>query len=420
MPKSNMYQSLHTTVFGPDGEPVEIQIRTREMHAVAEYGIAAHWKYKEGVPRGEKGIQGGFDWLREAMEAGKDAGSTQDLVESLKKDMFSDEVFVFTPKGEVKEMPQGATCLDFAYAVHSDVGNRCQGAKINGRIMPLKTVLKNGDIVEIITAKMHEPKQQWLHWIKTSKAENHIRRWLKQRESKDNQERGRRKLEEEMKKYHLDTQDLFKQDKEWEKLARQYALPAAAELFEAVGYGTISAKQVLQKMVPSLRDEAAVPVGSQKPERGGVVVAGVRDMQIRFAQCCNPLPGEPIVGYLSAGRGCSIHRQGCFNITDASRQQERVLKAEWRGAAGPAGGKKDLYETGIEVKALDRVNLLSDILQAIGSTRVTINAASASSLPGGRARARFKVAIEDVSDLQKVLNAVARVKDVLQVERLKG
>ncbi len=418
MPKSNLYQSLHTTVVSPEGEPLEIQIRTKEMHATAEFGVAAHWRYKDGRA-GPTDLDAKFIWLRELLESHQDAKPPAELVENLKKDLFTDEVFVFTPKGEVVQLPRGSSPIDFAYAIHSNVGNHCGGARVNGKMTPLKTALKNGDIVEIVITKTHEPSQQWLRWVKTSKAKNHIRRLLKQKASLENQAKGKRLVEEEISRQHLDAQAVLRQEEDWLKAARAFNLAAVEELWEEIGYGNFSPKMALAKVMPGLyqqqEEEEKRETPKPKKSKDGIIVAGLGDVMLRIAKCCNPLPGEKIVGYLSHNRGLSIHLVECPNILSLDHENDKLVTAEWE--SDRESGKAGVYSAEIVCKARDRANLLADILQAISGQGVAIESASAGATGLGLASARITVRVEHIHELARVLKAVSGVKDVLEVKR---
>jgi guanosine-3',5'-bis(diphosphate) 3'-pyrophosphohydrolase len=314
MPKSNMYQSLHTTVIGPRGEPLEIQIRTWEMHRTAEYGIAAHWRYKEGGGGGD--FEDKITWLRQILEWQKETRNGTEFVETLKVDLFSDEVYVFTPRGDVKTLPAGSTPIDFAYSVHTDVGHSCSGARVNGRMVPLNTKLATGDIVEIITSKSQAgPSRDWLAIAKTSKAKGKIRQWLKEEQREASVEQGKELVEKELKKLGLQVRANMKEERLLE-VAQKFSYQSTDDLLASVGYGKLSAAQVVTKLVPErTADETPKPspVKKKAGSSHGVRVPGVDNLLVRFARCCNPVPGDPIVGYVTRGRGVSVHRKDCPN-----------------------------------------------------------------------------------------------------------
>ena len=378
MPKPNMYQSLHTTVMGFGGEPFEIQIRTLEMHRTAEYGIAAHWKYKEGGKSGGKDFEKRLAWLRQILEWQTEVRDTKEFMETLKIDVFSDVVFVFTPKGDVIELPAGSIPIDFAYRIHSDIGHRCIGAKVNGRIVPLDYELKNGDIVEILTSKQaHGPGRDWLKLVKTSQAKNRIRQWFKKEKREENLQRGRELLEREFKKQGLDAAELFKADR-FTDIVKRFNMSQAEDLLLAIGEGAISPLQVITKLKDELlklrkqQEETLFPDFQadlkKKPAYGkpqqGIMVRGVDDVMIRLSRCCNPLPGDSIIGYVTRGRGVSIHRTDCPNATYHLQEEEgRIVDVTWDDST------ESTYQVEIEVLAMDRARLTTDIMNTIGYSK---------------------------------------------------
>ncbi|HHY97198.1 MAG TPA: bifunctional (p)ppGpp synthetase/guanosine-3',5'-bis(diphosphate) 3'-pyrophosphohydrolase [Firmicutes bacterium] len=418
MPKSNMYQSLHTTVIGPAGEPLEVQIRTWEMHRTAEYGIAAHWRYKEGQ-RQDSEFERKIAWLRQLLEWQRDMRDSQEFIETLKIDLFEDEVFVFTPKGDVKSLPAGSTPVDFAYDVHTDIGSRCIGAKVNGKIVPLDYRLQNGDIVEILTSKVaNGPSQDWLAFVKTSKARNKIRQWIKEGHRQEIIPRGRELLEREAKKQGIDGHDVLKEERLLD-VAKRFGFLSSDDLLAAVGYSKLSPQQVITKILPLLpvpkEPEVLQPV-PQLPRKAvskgqGVKVDGMDNVLVRLSKCCNPVPGDPIVGYITRGRGVSIHRADCPNARLLIAAPERRVPVEWD--LGSAAS----YPVEIEIDALDQVGLLSNIMSAVAEVKTNVSSMSAKTTPDGMAFVNMVLDIEDVEHMNNVMNRISRVKGVLDVHR---
>jgi len=415
MPKSNMYQSLHTTVIGPRGEPVEIQIRTWEMHRIAEKGIAAHWLYKEGGKSGD--FEEKVAWLRQVMEWLKEMRDPQEFMETLKIDLFEDEVFVFTPKGDVKSLPAGATPVDFAFAVHTDIGLHCAGAKVNGRLVPLDYRLSNGEFVEILTSKNATPSKDWLKFVKTSRARSKIRSWLKEQEREDIVERGRQMLEKELKRLGIEVKETLKPDRMAEVLKR-YGYGAVDDLYAAVGYGKTSVNQVLDKLLgreelEARKASAKKPAGQKKKASSarGVLVKGMDDMLVRFSKCCSPVPGDAIVGYITRGRGVSIHRVDCPNVAALSGFEERKIEVEWQA------GETGTFPVEIEVEAVDRVNLLSNIMSTISEGRTNIESVNARTTKNKMAIINLVVDIQDIEHMESVMNRIKQVSGVLAVTR---
>lgn len=420
MPKSNLYQSLHTTVIGPGGDPFEIQIRTREMHRTAERGIAAHWLYKQ---RGERGGPSEFDvkvaWLRQVMEWLRELRDPHEFLETLKIDLFEDEVFVFTPKGDVKSLPAGATPVDFAFSVHTDIGMRCTGAKVNGRLAPLDYPLKNGEFIEIMTQKAATPSQDWLRFVKTSKARSKIRAWIKEAQRAESIERGRDVLESVIARYEFDAKEVLKPENVAEGL-KQLSLASPDDLWAALGFGRLSGAQVLQRLIGRRAVEARRRELKEKRLRArrqrrhaasGVQIKGGQDLLIRFSKCCNPVPGDPVVGYITRGRGVSVHRTDCPNLAQFAGEPERRLPVEWDGAEGGT------YPVEIEVEALDRVNLLTNIMATVSEGKTNIEAVHARTTPGKLAFISLVVGIADVGHLKGVIERIRKVNGVLAVQR---
>jgi guanosine-3',5'-bis(diphosphate) 3'-pyrophosphohydrolase len=428
MPKSNMYQSLHTTVVGPHGEPFEIQIRTREMHRTAEYGIAAHWRYKEG-PGGDRDFDKKLAWLREILDWQRETKDPREFMESLKIDIFADEVFVFTPKGDVIELPAGSTPIDFAYRIHTEIGNHCVGAKVNGRITPLDRPLQNGDIVEILTHKEAHPSADWLQIVRTSSTKNRIRQWLKRERREEALERGQQALEREARRQGLDPAAVLRP--EWlDEVRQRFSFQSADDLLASVGFGGASAAQVIGRLRELARrsqppapagegrgDGAAAggarprPAGGRREE--GVRVRGLTGVLVRLPRCCNPVPGDPIIGYVTRGRGVTIHRTDCPNLQAHRAEEGRLVEVDW-GAVNAA-----FYPVEVEIHGLDRPGLLFDVTQVVAEARTNILKASA------RGGARSGVAAIDlvleVKDLQQVdhlLRRLRKVRDVFSAGRV--
>ncbi len=430
MPKNNMYQSLHTTVMGPAGQPLEIQIRTFEMHRTAEEGIAAHWIYKEG--RSVEKEDEKFAWMRQLLDLQQDIKDTTDFAEAMKVDLFDDEVFVFTPTGEVKELPKGATALDFAYCVHTDLGTHCMGVKVNGQMVPLRSVLKNGDIVEVLTQSSRTPSRDWLKIVTTSRAKNKIRHWFRNHLSAEEIDKGRHMVEREAVRMGLDPVDVFKTgtlDPFFESLNCH----SLNELLANIGHGETSPKTLLNRLVakneaesPTAKPEKIEPKApeakpfkplltpTEAPISGlkGITVGGHQDYLIRFARCCTPVPGDAIVGYITRGRGISIHRTDCPNTLQLPEGENRMIPVNWEGDAN------QVYEVALEVKAKNREKLLADILLAISEEGMIINEANARALEGGWAQGYFLIAIPSLDHLEKVLKKLQRVRGVVSARRI--
>ena len=418
MPKANLYQSLHTTVFGPNAEMMEIQIRTEEMHALAEYGVAAHWRYKEGKQVTDKGDQM-FVWLRQILELQKEMKDPREFLNTVKVELFPEEVYVFTPRGDVKELPRGATPIDFAYAIHTEVGNRCVGAKVNGRIVPLKAPLKNGDVVEIITNPSHKPSRDWLKIAKTSRALNKIRALIRQEQQEHSLTLGRQILERELRKYSLSFTRTLK-SKEFAEILQENRLKSADDYCIALGYGKVSLVPLLRSLVPpeqllekgkESRLEALIKrVTTRKPS--AVIVKGVDDIFIRLANCCNPVPGDPIVGFITRGRGVTIHAKDCPKALETD--PARAIEVAWEA------GTKAAHPVKLKVICADKPGLLADISRTITASDVDIRRAIVMTTRDKRAICSFDVAVNDAKHLASLIKSIEKVKNVYSVERGKG
>lgn len=417
MPKSNMYQSLHTTIIGPHGELYEIQIRTWEMHRIAEKGVAAHWMYKEGMgSKKDETVNTKVQWLREAVEWLQDMKDPQEFMESLKIDLFEDEVFVFTPKGDVKALPTGSTPVDFAFDVHTDIGLRCIGAKVNGKIQPLDYQLKNGEFVEILTSKTANPSQDWLSFVKTSKARNKIRSWLKEEQRDVSVMRGREQLEKELKKHNLEIKEYLAAEKLTDT-AKRYGYSNPDDLFASIGFGRINANQVVQKLAGKELEERRRDRQlnrSRQPrhrEAKGVAVKGVDNLLVRFSKCCTPVPGDEIVGYVTRGRGVSIHRTDCPNVQSLSQDSGRQIEVAWNTS------EKESFPVDLELKAVDRMNMLSAIMNTIAEGQTNIEAVNTRKLKDDIALILLTVDIYNLEHMQALINRLRQVDGVVSVRR---
>lgn len=417
MPKSNMYQSLHTTIIGPHGELYEIQIRTWEMHRIAEKGVAAHWMYKEGMgSKKDETVNTKVQWLREAVEWLQDMKDPQEFMESLKIDLFEDEVFVFTPKGDVKALPTGSTPVDFAFDVHTDIGLRCIGAKVNGKIQPLDYQLKNGEFVEILTSKTANPSQDWLSFVKTSKARNKIRSWLKEEQRDVSVMRGREQLEKELKKHNLEIKE-YLAAKKLTDTAKRYGYSNPDDLFASIGFGRINANQVVQKLAGKELEERRRDRQlnrSRQPrhrEAKGVAVKGVDNLLVRFSKCCTPVPGDEIVGYVTRGRGVSIHRTDCPNVQSLSQDSGRQIEVAWNTS------EKESFPVDLELKAVDRMNMLSAIMNTIAEGQTNIEAVNTRKLKDDIALILLTVDIYNLEHMQALINRLRQVDGVVSVRR---
>jgi GTP pyrophosphokinase len=429
MPKPNMYQSLHTTVISSTGEPFEIQIRTWEMHQTAEYGIAAHWRYKEGG-QSDRDFEKKLSWLRQLLEWQRDLpdSDTREFMESLKLDLFSDEVYVFTPKGDVIELPAGATPIDFAYRIHTDVGHRCIGAKVNGKMVPLDHVLANGDIVEIVTSKqIGGPSWDWLNMTRTSAARQKIRQWFKRERREEHITRGRELLEKEVRRQGLDREEVLRE--EWlEAVAARFSLTSTEELMATIGYGGITVQYVVQRLVEELSREqkrtTLLDVERLRKELrpspaygrpvDGVRVLGADNVMIRFSRCCNPLPGDPIIGYITRGRGVSVHRVDCPNVKYLAGDSERFIDVAW---------DKDVPRThpaSLVISAFDRPGLLSDVVNAIAETRTNISYVNARAGKSKTATIDLVLEVSSLEQLRTIQDRISKIRDVFSVSRSAG
>jgi GTP pyrophosphokinase len=428
MPKPNMYQSLHTTVIGPKGDPLEVQIRTSEMHRIAEFGIAAHWAYKEGKALADTtSYEQKLTWFREILEFQNDTANAEEFMESLKIDLFSDMVFVFTPKGDVIELPSGSVPIDFAYRIHSEIGNKTIGAKVNGKMVTLDYRLKTGDIIEILTSKhSYGPSQDWLKLAQTSQAKNKIRAFFKKQRRDENVDKGRELVEKEIRAMEFDLKEILTADN-LKKVAEKFNFANEDDMYAAVGYNGVTALQVANRLTEKWRkkrdqeqsstitnaisDMKAFP--STKKRESGVRVAGIDNLLIRLSRCCNPVPGDEIVGFITKGRGVSVHRADCTNI-DSNDAQTRLIPVEWESSLND---RKE-YNVDIEISGYDRRGLLNEVLQAVNETKTNISAVSGRSDRNKMATIIMSIAIHNVSHLQKVVDRIKQIPDIYSVRRI--
>ena len=429
MPKSNMYQSLHTTVIGTMGQPVEIQIRTWEMHRVSEYGVAAHWRYKEGNKNGDKEYDQKVAWLRQVLEW-QDTSNPTELVNALKLDVFSGEVFVFTPKGDVVKLPIGSVPLDFAYRVHTDVGHHCVGAKVNGKIVPLDYTLQNGDIVDIITSKTGRPSLDWLNIVGSSESKSKIRNWFKRENKAENIEKGLDSLEKEAKRLNHNWKELCA-DNRLQHVTKQLKAGTEEEMFAACGYGGIPVSTVLLRLIELYKKSKEVEEskrsteqiieklksqGQKKTKNGtGVLVKGEAGVMVRMAKCCNPVPGDDIIGYITRGRGVSIHRCDCPSMGHSAEDLERMIEVSWDGSSGES------FHVGIDIQAYDRAGILMEVMAVLSELKITITNINAKVQEDTKnVSINLVVDIRDISQLDFVMTKLRRIREVYTVQRSKG
>ena len=429
MPKSNMYQSLHTTVIGTMGQPVEIQIRTWEMHRVSEYGVAAHWRYKEGNKNGDKDFDQKVAWLRQVLEW-QDTSNPTELVNALKLDVFSGEVFVFTPKGDVVKLPIGSVPLDFAYRVHTDVGHRCVGAKVNGKIVPLDYTLQNGDIVDIITSKTGRPSLDWLNIVGSSESKSKIRNWFKRENKAENIEKGLEALEKEAKRLNYSWKELIA-DNRLQQVTKQLKAGIEDEMFAACGYGGIPVSTVLLRLIELYKKskeaeeskhsteqiiEKLKAQGPKTTKNGtGVLVKGEAGVMVRMAKCCSPVPGDDIIGYITRGRGVSIHRSDCTSLGHTPEDLERMIEVSWDGSSGES------FHVGIDIQAYDRNGLLMEVMAVLSELKITITNINAKVQEDTKTVSiNVVVDIRDISQLDFVMTKLRRIREVYTVQRSRG
>jgi guanosine-3',5'-bis(diphosphate) 3'-pyrophosphohydrolase len=415
MPKVNMYQSLHTTVIGPKGDPVEIQIRTLEMHRIAEEGIAAHWLYKERKSDRDR-FDDAFTWLRQLMESQKEVKDPKEFLDTVRLDLFPDEVYVFTPKGDVKALPEGATPIDFAYTVHTDVGHHCVGAKVNGKLVPLRYTLRQGDIVEVVTSPGQHPSRDWLKIAKSNRARAKINQWLKVEERARSLELGRELFEREAKKYRLTPSTLLSGD-DLRKVGAELGFPTVDDLLASIGYGKTSVQQVLGRLAPGAVHEQVerIPQKTPRKSESAVRIRGVDDLLVRFGKCCAPVPGDSIVGFITRGRGLTVHARDCLTVAKNVLDKERLVAVEWESSE-PA---KRPVRIAVYI-GRDRPGLLAEITTAISSCQGNITKADITVTEDRKGINHFVVEVDDLKQLQAIMQAIREVKDVINVERVRG
>ncbi|MEN8182448.1 MAG: bifunctional (p)ppGpp synthetase/guanosine-3',5'-bis(diphosphate) 3'-pyrophosphohydrolase [Myxococcota bacterium] len=417
LPKPNGYRTLHTTVIGPYGERMEVQLRTREMHHAAELGIAAHWKYKEGVGDGKKSDESKFAWLRQLVEWHQELSDPHEFIDTIKVDLFPDEVFVFTPGGDVINLPQGATTVDFAYAIHSEVGEHCSGARVNGKLVPLRQELKNGDTVEILTSASQRPRKDWLEFVVSGKARGRIRHAIRAAENERSRELGREILERELRRAGLSLPRLLERG-ELEDVVRAESKGSVENLFSAVGYGKLQAGAVLRRLRPD-----AVPAEPEPPRRrlfrrpkpsstSGVRVSGLHDVLVRFGQCCVPLPGDEVVGFVTRGRGVTVHVKDCRKVFELD--PNRKIEVEWDDRVDAPRKIK------VRVLSLDKPGLLAQITRSISQADINIGGARVNTDSDHKATQTFDLWVNDLRSLKQVMKEIGRIRGVLSVERVRS
>ncbi|WP_285395021.1 bifunctional (p)ppGpp synthetase/guanosine-3',5'-bis(diphosphate) 3'-pyrophosphohydrolase [Lysinibacillus sp. fls2-241-R2A-57] len=428
MPKQNLYQSLHTTVIGPYGDPLEVQIRTKEMHKIAEYGIAAHWAYKEGkkIDNEKQNVDQKLTWFREILEFQNESSNAEEFMESLKFDLFSDMVYVFTPEGDVIELPAGSVPIDFAYRVHSEVGNRTIGAKINGKMVPLDTPLKTGDIIEILTSKQSfGPSRDWLKIAQSSQAKNKIKQFFKRHLREENIVKGKEMIEKEIRAQDFDLKETMSAEN-LKRVCEKFNYTNEEDLYAAVGVNGITAQQVVNRLAEKRRKEREQEEALEKIEQkmknpipqkrteSGVIVKDIDNMLIRLSRCCTPVPGDDIVGFITKGRGVSVHRADCPNI-QVDDEQERLIEVEWEHGLTP---EKKEYPVDIEVSAFDRPGILNEIMQIVSETKTNILAVSGRVDRDKMATIHLTISISNISHLHKVVERIKQTPDIYSVQRV--
>jgi len=419
VPKSNLYQSLHTTVIGPKGERVEFQLRTEEMHRLAEEGIAAHWRYKEKTALSQREEQQ-FAWLRQLLEWQSDLTDAKEFMDTVKGDLFPDVVYVFTPRGDVRELPQGSTPVDFAYAVHTDIGHQCVGAKINGKIVPIKHILRNGDRIEIITQVGHTPSRDWLKFVKTSKARTRIKAWVNTEERRRSILLGKELLDKDLRKYELSPSKVFKSN-DIHRVAHELSLNTVDDMLAAIGYGKVSAHLVANKLAPDRPHVEPLPKKPLKkpaPEKkgagGGIKIGGMDQMLFHLSKCCSPVPGDKVVGFITRGRGISIHTLDCPNVADMTVDKERMVEVTW-GEVKPGA-----HAVKIAVLTQDKPGILASVTSSISAAEANISHAEVSTGADKQASLNFTIEISDVEHLNRIIKSIASVDGVMDVRRVKA
>lgn len=434
MPKANMYQSLHTTVLGPNATPLEVQIRTVKMHEIAEYGVAAHWAYKEGISTklDNDQLSEHISWFRDILELQSESRNASDFMDSIKQDIFKDKVYVFSPKGDVMELPSGSSTLDFAYHVHTEVGNKSMGAKVNGKIVPLNYKLKTGDIVEMLTSSnSFGPSRDWLNYVNTSKAKNKIKRFFKTQEKEQNVERGKEILEKLLIDMEFNPKQILKKDNIL-KVAKRFNYHNEEDLFAAIGYGELKSTTIANRLTDKERrdrekdqiqlDDTTGTIelkNKKEPEKmkirheGGVVIQGADNLLIRLSKCCNPVPGDEIIGYITRGRGVSIHRVDCPNIQGTDDQVNRLIDVEWESS----DSKKE-YDAELQIEGFDRSGFLNEILQVINSQTSKLSNVNGKLDKSGTAIIKLTLSIQNLKELEQIVDKIKTVPDVYSVKRI--
>lgn len=428
MPKQNLYQSLHTTVIGPQGEPLEVQIRTQEMHRIAEFGVAAHWAYKEGktVDTKRHDVDSKLTWFREILEFQNESSNAEEFMESLKYDLFSDMVYVFTPKGDVIELPASSVAIDFAYRVHSEVGNKTVGAKVNGKMVPLDTKLQTGDIVEVLTSKQSfGPSRDWLKIATTSQAKNKIKQFFKKQQRDENVIKGREMIEKEIKAQEFEIKDVLSNEN-IKRVCEKFNFLNEEDMYAAVGFNGITAQQVVNRLAEKIRkqrdqEEALEKITSEmkpvQPKRmteSGVIVRGIDNLLIRLSRCCSPVPGDEIVGFITKGRGVSVHRTDCPNV-HTEDTTDRLIDVEWANEVLP--GRKE-YQVDIEISGFDRPGLLNEVMQVVNETKTSISAVSGKADRDKIANIHMTILINNITHLHRVVERIKQIKDIYSVQRV--
>lgn len=428
MPKQNLYQALHTTVIGPQGDPLEVQIRTEEMHRIAEFGVAAHWAYKEGktVESSNKSVDSKLTWFREILEYQNESSNAEEFMESLKFDLFSDMVYVFSPKGDVMELPAGSVPIDYAYRVHSEIGNKTIGSKVNGKMVPLDTKLKTGDIVEILTSKQSfGPSRDWLKIAQSSQAKNKIKQFFKKQLREDNVHKGREMIEKEIKSQEFDIKEVLVNEN-IKRVCEKFNFTSEEDMYAAVGFNGITAQQVVNRLAEKMRkirdhEEALDKITKEmntptikKATESGVIVKGVDNLLIRLSRCCSPVPGDEIVGFITKGRGVSVHREDCPNVQDAD-VNERIIDVEWGSHLTP--NRKE-YHVDIEIQAFDRAGLLNEVMQVVSETKTDISAVSGKADRDKIATIHMTVMITNIAHLHKVVERIKQIPEIYSVQRM--
>ncbi|MGP4061601.1 RelA/SpoT family protein [Halobacillus sp. H74] len=430
MPKPNLYQSLHTTVIGPKGDPLEVQIRTHEMHEIAEYGIAAHWAYKEGKQTSEQTFEEKLTWFREILEWQSETHDAEEFMESLKVDLFSDMVYVFTPKGDVIELPSGSVPVDFAYRIHTEVGNQTIGAKVNGKMEPLDYVLDTGDIVDIMTSKhAYGPSKDWIKLAQTSQAKNKIKQFFKKQQKDENISKGKELVEREIRNFGLQPKDVYSTDN-LNRVSEKFNFANEEDMFAAVGYQGITAAQIATRLTEKIRKqkkqaqdleqtladvnttEIKTPPKTSKKD-SGVRVEGVDNLLVRLSKCCNPVPGDDIIGYITKGRGVSVHRTDCPNV-QTEEAQTRLLPVKWETSVTDS----KQYHVDLEIWGYDRRGLLNEVLQAVNETKTNITAVSGKSDRNKMATIHITILIQNTNHLRRIVERIKQIQEVYTVRRV--